>query len=166
VRHRKRCPSLCHVALVHSIVQLQRTAYTWLRNSRQTSCVNEIKLKVKFPRHEDILGGRGSAPRVLKHGTSVGDRSVSGPNRFNHRERVPGTHWIRGLMGPRVGMDTVTKKIASLPLPGIEPRSSSPYPSHHTDEMHLLNVTPRMHLLVLLLTYVDRQLRCVHKVFK
>jgi hypothetical protein len=35
-----------------------------------------------------------------------------------------GTHWIRGLVGPRAGLDAVAKKKKSLTV--IEPRSSNP----------------------------------------
>jgi len=40
--------------------------------------------------------------------------------RFIPGERAPGTRWIGGWMDSRAGLDGVT------PLPGIEPRSSSP----------------------------------------
>jgi len=38
---------------------------------------------------------------------------------------TPGTHWIGGWVEPRTGPEI--KKTTSLPLPGIEARSSSPY---------------------------------------
>jgi hypothetical protein len=45
-------------------------------------------------------------------------------------EEAPGTHWIGGLVGPKpVWTRWRVKKI----LPGIEPRSPSPSPSHYTD---------------------------------
>jgi hypothetical protein len=37
----------------------------------------------------------------------------------------PGTHWIGGWVGPRTGLDFVEKRNV-LPLPGIQPRLSSP----------------------------------------
>jgi len=39
-----------------------------------------------------------------------GEWSASRPGRFTHRERVLDTHWIGGLVGPRVGLDAVSKK--------------------------------------------------------
>jgi len=36
-----------------------------------------------------------------------GEWSASCPGHFTHRERAPGTHWIGGWVGPRVGLDTV-----------------------------------------------------------
>jgi hypothetical protein len=78
---------------------------------------------------EVYWGSEGIAPRILDLGTSI---EVSGqlhdPARFIPRERVRGAYWIRGWVGPRAGLDTVAKRkiIPSLPLPRIEPRSSSP----------------------------------------
>jgi hypothetical protein len=36
-----------------------------------------------------------------------GEWSTSRPGRFTPGERVPGTHWIGGLVGPRAGLDVV-----------------------------------------------------------
>jgi hypothetical protein len=48
------------------------------------------------------------------------EESASRPGRFTPRERVRGSHWIGGWMGPRAVLDAVVKrKIPSL-LPGIE----------------------------------------------
>jgi len=49
----------------------------------------------------------------------------SRPDRFASGPRVFGIHWI-GCVGPRAGLDVVAKRIRSLLLPGIEPRSSNP----------------------------------------
>jgi hypothetical protein len=57
-----------------------------------------------------------------------GGKSASRSGRFTH-----GIHWIRGWVDPRAGLDAVTKTEKYLTLPGIEPRSSSPWPSHYTD---------------------------------
>jgi hypothetical protein len=45
--------------------------------------------------------------------------STSRPGRFNPGERVPGTHWIGGWVGPRTGLDEVEKR-KFLTLPGLE----------------------------------------------
>jgi len=34
-------------------------------------------------------------------------------------EKAPGTHWIGSWVGPRAGLDVMTKK--SSPLPGTKP---------------------------------------------
>jgi hypothetical protein len=53
--------------------------------------------------------------------------SSSRSGRFTPVERTPGSHLIGGWVGPRSGPDPVKyRKI--LPLPGIEPRQSNPYP--------------------------------------
>jgi hypothetical protein len=52
----------------------------------------------------------------------AGEWSASRPCRFTPGERVPGTHWIEGLEGPRVGLDDLT-------LPGLD----RPALSHYTD---------------------------------
>jgi hypothetical protein len=43
--------------------------------------------------------------------------------RFTPGERTTGTHWTRGWVGPRAGLDTEARGKIILPLPGIEPRS-------------------------------------------
>jgi hypothetical protein len=49
-----------------------------------------------------------------------GEWSSSRPSRF-----TPVTHWIRGCVGPRTGLDAMQKrKVVSLP--GIEPLLSTP----------------------------------------
>jgi hypothetical protein len=40
------------------------------------------------------------------------------------RGKAPGTHWTRGWVGPRGGLDVV-EKVKILPLPQFEPRTSS-----------------------------------------
>jgi len=47
------------------------------------------------------------------------------------------THWIEGWVGPRAGLDAVgykKRKIPSLSMPGTEPQSSSPQPSHYSEQ--------------------------------
>jgi hypothetical protein len=46
-------------------------------------------------------------------------------NRFTRGETAPSTNWIGGWAGSRAGLD-VTDKGKVVPLPGIEPRPSSP----------------------------------------
>jgi hypothetical protein len=44
--------------------------------------------------------------------------------------KTPGTHWIGGWVGLRVGLDTGARGKVLLPLPGVEPRLLSPVRSH------------------------------------
>jgi hypothetical protein len=53
-----------------------------------------------------------------------GEWSESSSGRALPRERTSGTHWIGGV-GPRTGLDTEARLKIILPLPQIEPRSSS-----------------------------------------
>jgi hypothetical protein len=53
-----------------------------------------------------------------------GEWSDSRPGRFMPGERVPGTHWIGGWVGPGAGLDTVSKRKKFPAPPGIELRSS------------------------------------------
>jgi len=39
----------------------------------------------------------------------VGEWLTSGADRFNPREKDPGSHWIRGCVSPRSGVDAVVK---------------------------------------------------------
>jgi hypothetical protein len=50
-----------------------------------------------------------------------GEWSTSRPVRFNSRERAPGTHWMRGWVDLRAGLDDLEKR-KLLILPGLELR--------------------------------------------
>jgi hypothetical protein len=60
-----------------------------------------------------------------------GEWSASHPGRFTSEERAPGTHWIRGWVGPRAGLDDV-KKRKFLTLPGLELRPLCRYTDYAT----------------------------------
>jgi hypothetical protein len=45
--------------------------------------------------------------------------SHSRPDHFTHGERAPGTHWMRGWVGARTGLDEA-EKITFLTLPELE----------------------------------------------
>jgi hypothetical protein len=45
-----------------------------------------------------------------------GEWSASWPSRFTPRERVSGTYWIRGWVGPRTDLDDVEKIKSLSPL--------------------------------------------------
>jgi hypothetical protein len=50
-----------------------------------------------------------------------GEWSASRPCLFTPEERAPDTHWIKGWVGPRAGLDEVEKR-KFLTLPGLELR--------------------------------------------
>jgi hypothetical protein len=78
----------------------------------------KVKVKVKLslcfnwaPRHEVILGERRySSTHSLTSALDGGEWSVSRPGRFTPREIATGVHSIGGWVGPRVGLDTVSKR--------------------------------------------------------
>jgi hypothetical protein len=57
--------------------------------------------------------------------------SASRPDCFTTRETAPDTIWVGGWMGPRAVLRGGEEE-NTLPLPGIEIRSSGLYPSHYT----------------------------------
>jgi hypothetical protein len=64
-----------------------------------------------------------------------GEWSASRPCRFTRWERAPGTHWMGGWVGPRVGLDDVEKR-EFLTIPGLELRDPlvvQPVASRYTD---------------------------------
>jgi hypothetical protein len=59
-----------------------------------------------------------SSTHSLTSALDRGEWSASRPGRFTPRERAPGTHWIRGWVGPRAVLDTVVKR--KIPSPRWE----------------------------------------------
>jgi hypothetical protein len=85
----------------------------------QVQCVwMYVKVKVKLslyfsrvPRHEGLLGKwRYSSIHSLTSALDGCEWSASCPGRFTPVERVPGTHWIGGWVGPRAVLDAVVKR--------------------------------------------------------
>jgi len=80
----------------------------------------EVKLSLCLTKHHTMkvyYKNEGVAPCILNVG------------HFIPRLRTYGIHWIGGWMGPRLGLESMTRKVLSLPMLGIEACSSSPYPS-------------------------------------
>jgi hypothetical protein len=67
-------------------------------------------------------GSGGIAPRILDLGT-IWKWSASRPDRFTPRERVSGTHWIGGWVGPRAVLDAVAKRKIPSPRRESNPRT-------------------------------------------
>jgi hypothetical protein len=69
---------------------------------------------------------------VFLTSTPVGSEwSASRPDRFAPRERVPGTTWIGGWVGPRASLDNMEKR-KFLTLPELELRPFSRPAHSHT----------------------------------
>jgi hypothetical protein len=63
----------------------------------------------------ETYGDEGISPPFLSSALAVGELSASHPGRFTPRERAPGTHWLRGWVVPRAGLDAVEyRKISCL----------------------------------------------------
>jgi hypothetical protein len=63
------------------------------------------------PRHEGVLGEwMYSYTHSLTSALDGGEWSASRPGHFTSRERVAGTHWIGGWVGPRAVLDAVVKR--------------------------------------------------------
>jgi hypothetical protein len=78
-----------------------------------------VKLSLCFnwaPRHEGVLvEWRYSSTYSLTSALDVGEWSASRRGCFTPRERAPGTHCIRGWVGPRAVLDAVVKRKISSP---------------------------------------------------
>jgi hypothetical protein len=76
-------------------------------------------------------------------GTRRGEWSASRSDRFTPTERVPGTHWIGGWVGPRAVLDTVKRKIPS-PRRESNPRTLIDHPvaQCYTEYMTFLKTFP------------------------
>jgi len=61
--------------------------------------------------------------------------SDSSPGRFTFGERTPGTHQIGGWVGPRAGLDAVTKR--KIPSPRRESNPDHPDRPHHKTSVRI-----------------------------
>jgi len=83
-----------------------------------------VPLLNKVPRHEDVWETGDTAPSTPNLDTRL--RWVVSPGLFTPKERATETQWTGGLVKPTDGLDALCRDKKSLPLPGNEPRSSSP----------------------------------------
>jgi hypothetical protein len=58
----------------------------------------------------ETWGNGGIAPPFFTSALDGGEWLASRVCRFTPEERAPGTHWIGGCVGPRVGLDAVEKR--------------------------------------------------------
>jgi hypothetical protein len=70
-----------------------------------------VKKGKAVPLHAmEALGGRGDSYSFMTSALDGGEWSASRPGRaFTPGERTPGTHWTRGWVSPRAGLDTETR---------------------------------------------------------
>ena len=88
--------------------------------------IRTVKVKVKWSRYRPGVAqrvGRGIALLFHGHGTRKGLSGQQHAPAVLYPPESPGTHFTRGWVGPRAGLDG--RKISSPP--GFDPGSSSPY---------------------------------------
>jgi hypothetical protein len=79
--------------------------YTLVQTRQYRKMLFTIPFFNGAPRHEGVLGSGGIAPRILNLSARWRCLVSFTPGGFTPRERTPGTHWIGGWVGPRVGLD-------------------------------------------------------------
>jgi hypothetical protein len=121
---------LCCVVLSYMGTWLEMDWYTI--QGTLTSKSKKVQLSLWFnwtPRRESVLGEwRYSSTHSLTSALDGGEWSASRAGRFTPWQRVPGTHWIGGWVGPRAAWTRCWGE--KFPVPAgnrnLEPRSSSP----------------------------------------
>jgi hypothetical protein len=88
------------------------------KNLKGTTGKCKVKLSLCLIKHHSIKTYGGV--EVYLHAFLIsaldgGEWSASHPGRYTNRERSPDTHWIGGWVGPRAGLDAVTKR--NIPSP-------------------------------------------------
>jgi hypothetical protein len=81
-------------------------------------------------RHEGVWGSGGITPLFLESALDGCEWSASLSGHFIPGKTAPHTHWIRGLVGPRAGLDALDKNLAPAEnrTPAIQPLAG-----HYTD---------------------------------
>jgi hypothetical protein len=87
--------------------------------------------------HEDVIGEwTYRSTHSLTPARDGGEWSASSSGRFTPMERAPCTHWIGGWVGPRAGLDTVSKR--KIPNPR---RDSNPDHPSRSQFLYRLSCT-------------------------
>jgi hypothetical protein len=86
-------------------------------NYSNATCKVNIRLLLCLTRHHAVkaYGGMEIWFHILTSALNGGGWSASRPCRFTLGERTPGTHWIRGWVDPRAGLDAVAKRKTPSP---------------------------------------------------
>jgi hypothetical protein len=108
-----------HPRREHCSQSPSREPHIFVNNSKGKKVKLSLDLTNKAPRHEDVWGSGCIDPRFLDLGTSWRWVVSFTPRPLYPRERAPGTHWIRGWVNPRAGLDHMEKCKFFTP-PGFE----------------------------------------------
>jgi hypothetical protein len=87
----------------------------------------KVKVKGNLTKHHAMKTYWGVEVQLYALLTSApdgGEWLASCPGRFTPRERVPGTNWMGGWIGPRAVLDTVVKR--KIPSPHRESNPRTP----------------------------------------
>jgi len=87
----------------------------------------KIKLSLCLTKHHDMRRIGEWRHRSTHSSTAAldgGEWSASRSDRFTHRERASGTHWIGGWVGSRAGLDMASK--IKIPSPRRESKPDHP----------------------------------------
>jgi hypothetical protein len=84
------------------------------------------------PLHEDVGEWRYSSTHSLTSALDGGEWSASRPGCFTPSERAPCTHWIGGCVGPRIGMDALSKR--KIPSSHQESNPDHPIATNNDDD--------------------------------
>jgi hypothetical protein len=87
----------------------------------------EVKVPLCLTKHHAIKThwwSGGISQLTLTSALDGGEWSASRPGRFISSERAPSTHWVGGWVGPKAGLDTVSKR--KIPNPRQESNPDHP----------------------------------------
>jgi hypothetical protein len=106
-----------------------RRAHSTLKGIWGIQKGKKVKLSLCFffywaPRHEGVLGGAEVYLHAfLTLALDGGELSAPLPGSFTLRQRVPGTPWLGGWVGPRAVLDAMVKRKIPSPRRELNPRT-------------------------------------------
>jgi hypothetical protein len=122
-----------YVQLLPQCTRLVKIFWSGKRNVTWNSTYTFIKVKIKLSLFLTKLhamktywGSGGIALRILDLATRWRWMVSFTPRPLYPRERAPGTHWIRGWVGLRAGLNAMVCRKIPSPCPDSNPQSSSP----------------------------------------
>jgi hypothetical protein len=119
-----------------------RLSLVWSLADAADKCIQFETLVYLYPvlkqaaLREDVLRKcRYSSTHSLTLALDGGEWPASRPGRFTSEERAPSTHWIGGWLGPRAGLNTVSKRkiLSNLPESNPEHPIVQSVVCHYTD---------------------------------
>jgi hypothetical protein len=100
-----RC--LLDICLIIKTVQRNYTDANFKQAEEEKGKSRVVPVSNQAPRHEDVGGSGGMPPAFLTSALDGGEWPTSRTGLFTSGKKVLGTHWIRGLVGPRACLDAM-----------------------------------------------------------